>query len=547
MVQAKWLSLGIYAVSLSSTSVLADVSARIINGKEATQGNWPFMAALVSRNVNAYDGQFCGASFIGERYVLTAAHCVEGNGREDLDVVIGVSNLSASQAAQHRYAVDNIYVHEYYNSAATGNDIAIIELAEKPAESVVNLVDGYTRGNLNAGQMLTVMGWGDQNASKDAYSSKSELYQVNVPLVNQIECNNAPYRGYSSIGDDAFCAGYSDGGYDSCQGDSGGPIVISSNGKYEQLGIVSWGEGCAQPDAYGVYTNISHFDDWIDEQTMGFSYRPIEMLGVRSLGENSHVFKFHNQSDQTVVVTQVSPTSATNMVIAHDGCQGLAMSQWQVCEVIVNYNINSVGEHEFGIDVQTDALVGTVTSKASVIGASITTSAMSALGDVPHSGAYNTETWDVEGRIIASPSIGNGESTTFVVEGIPSGTVSFDLTASTEEQYDFVEIYINGKKIDRVSGKLSGSVNLPLVRDADNSFMIRYVKDWYGSAGNDRVTINNFKYTDEIKISKSEGTQNAKSSGGGSGGSLSWHWLFVLLGGATVRKSFSPLKMKGDQ
>ena len=39
MVQAKWLSLGIYAVSLSSTSVLADVEARIINGKEATDGN----------------------------------------------------------------------------------------------------------------------------------------------------------------------------------------------------------------------------------------------------------------------------------------------------------------------------------------------------------------------------------------------------------------------------------------------------------------------------------------------------------------------------
>lgn len=546
MVQAKWLSLGIYAVSLSSTSVLADVSARIINGKEATGGNWPFMAALVSRNVNAYDGQFCGASFIGERYVLTAAHCVEGNSREDLDVVIGVSNLSSSQAAQHRYAVENIYVHQYYNSVATGNDIAIIELVEKPSESVVNLVDGYTRGNLNDGQMLTVMGWGDQDAS-DGYSSKSELYQVNVPLVNQYQCNSVPYYGYSFIGNDAFCAGYSDGGYDSCQGDSGGPIVVSTNGVYEQLGIVSWGEGCAQANAYGVYTNISHFDDWIDEQTMGFSYRPTEMLGVRSLGENSHVFKFHNQSDQTVVVTQVSPTSATNVVIAHDGCQGLAMSQWQVCEVIVNYNIDSVGEHEFGIDVQTDALVGTVTSRASVIGARITTSAMAALGGVPHSGAYNTEIWDVEGRIIVSPPIGNGESTTFVVEGIPSGTVSFDLTVSTEEQYDFVEIYINGKKIDRVSGKLSGSVNLPLVRDTNNSFMIEYVKDGAFSGGDDRVTITNFAYTDEIKISKSEGTQNAKSSGGGSGGSLAWHWLIALLGGAIVRKSFSPLKMKGDQ
>nr|WP_267135272.1 trypsin-like serine protease [Vibrio sp. L3-7] len=544
IVQAKWLSLGVCVVSLSSTSVLADVSARIINGKEATQGNWPFMAALVSRNVNAYDGQFCGASFIGEQYVLTAAHCVDAIGSEDLDVVIGESNLSSTEAKYRRYRVRNIYMHNYYDPSRMSNDIAIIELDEKPSQSLVNLVDGYVRGNLNAGEMLTVMGWGDQNSSKDVYSSKSELYQVNVPLVNQIECNNVPYRGYSSIGDDAFCAGYSDGGYDSCQGDSGGPIVISSNGKYEQLGIVSWGEGCAQAGAYGVYTNISHFDDWIDEQTMGFSYRPAEMLGVRSLGENSHVFKFHNQSDQTVVVTQISPTSATNIAIAHNGCQGLAMSQWQVCEVIVNYNIDSVGEHEFGIDVQTDALVGTVTSKASVIGASIATSAMAALGDVPNSGAYNTEIWDVEGRIIASPSIGNGESTTFIVEGIPSGTVSFDLAASTEEQYDFVELYSNGKKIDRVSGKFSGSVNLPLVRDADNSFMIRYVKDWYGSEGNDRVIIKNFTYSEEIKISKSEGTQNAKSSGGGSGGSLAWHWLLVLFGGLIVRKSFSSPKLK---
>ncbi|CAK3016933.1 Trypsin-like serine protease [Vibrio crassostreae] len=544
IVQAKWLSLGICVVSLSSTSVLADVSARIINGKEATQGNWPFMAALVSRNVNAYDGQFCGASFIGERYVLTAAHCVEGNGHEDLDVVIGVSNLSASQAAQHRYAVDNIYVHEYYNSAATGNDIAIIELVEKPAESVVNLVDGYVRGNLNDGQMLTVMGWGDQDAS-DGYSSKSELYQVNVPLVNQYQCNTVPYSGYSFIGSDAFCAGYSDGGYDSCQGDSGGPIVVSTNGTYEQLGIVSWGKGCAEANAYGVYTNISYFDDWIDEQKAGFSYRQVEMLGARLLAPISHTFEFTNKSDQNIEVNDVYPISNYNTVITNNGCSTLTAGQ--SCEVVVSYNLNSVGEHEFGIYVDTDLLVGMVRSTVSVVGARSVTSTVSALVGIPHSGAYNTETWDVEGRTIASPVIGNSESTSFVVEGIPTGTVSLDFTTSSEEQYDFVEIYINGQQLDRVSGEFSGSVDLPLVRDADNSFMITYVKDSSGSAGSDRVTINNFKYTDEIKISKSEGTQNAKSSGGGSGGSLSWHWLFVLLGGATVRKSFSPLKMKGDQ
>ncbi len=542
IVQAKWLSLGVCVVSLSSTSVLADVSARIINGEEATQGNWPFMAALVSRNVNAYDGQFCGASFIGERYVLTAAHCVEGNGREDLDVVIGVSNLSTSQAAQHRYAVDNIYVHEYYNSAATGNDIAIIELAEKPTESVVNLVDGYVRGNLNDGQMLTVMGWGDQDAS-DGYSSKSELYQVNVPLVNQYQCNSVPHSGYAFIGNDAFCAGYSDGGYDSCQGDSGGPIVVSTNGVYEQLGIVSWGKGCAEANAYGVYTNISYFDDWIDEQKAGFSYRQVEMLGAKLLAPLSHTFEFTNKSDQNIQVNRVYPISGNDTVITDNGCSILTAGQ--SCEVVVSYDLNSIGEHEFGINVDTDLLVGTVTSTASVIGARSVTNTVNSYVSVPNSGIYNIQAWITEGNSLASPSISHGTSTALIVEGIPAGTVSFDLTASSEADYDFVEVYSNGQQFDSVSGEFSGSVNLPLVRDADNSFMITYVKDSSGSSGSDRVTITNFAYTDEIKISKSEGTQNAKSSGGGSGGSLGWHWLLVLFGGLIARKSFSSLKLNG--
>jgi len=538
-VQAKWLSLGFCAVGLSSTSALADVSARIINGKEATQGNWPFMAALVSKNVNAYDGQFCGASFIGERYVLTAAHCVDGNGREDLDVVIGVSNLSASQAAQHRYAVENIYVHQYYNSEATGNDIAIIELVDKPSESVVNLVDGYVRDNLNDGQMLTVMGWGDQDASGGSVS-KSELYQVDVPLVNQHECNSV----YGVVGSDAFCAGYRDGGYDSCQGDSGGPIVVSTNEIYEQLGIVSWGDGCAQANAYGVYTNISYFDDWINEQKAGFSYRQMEMLGARLLAPISHTFEFTNKSDQNIELINVYPVSYDDTAITDNGCSTLTAGQ--SCEVVVSYNLNSIGEHEFGINVDTDSLLGTVTSKASVIGARSVTNAVDSYVSVPSSGVYNTQAWSTEGSTIVSPPISRNESTMLVVEGVPTGTVSFDVTVSSQLDHDYLELYVNGRKFDEKSGQLSHSVNLPMVRGSNNSLMIKYVKDGSISYGDDRVKIKNFAYTDEIKISKSEGTQDARNSGS-SGGSLAWHWLFVLLGGVIVRKSFSPLKMKGDQ
>ena len=39
------------------------------------------------------------------------------------------------------------------------------------------------------------------------------------------------------------------GGADACQGDSGSPLVIK--GTRTQVGIVSWGYGCAKPDLYG--------------------------------------------------------------------------------------------------------------------------------------------------------------------------------------------------------------------------------------------------------------------------------------------------------
>ena len=49
------------------------------------------------------------------------------------------------------------------------------------------------------------------------------------------------------------CAGVEAGGKDSCQGDSGGPIVDSST---TLVGLVSWGEGCAEAGAPGVYTRV---------------------------------------------------------------------------------------------------------------------------------------------------------------------------------------------------------------------------------------------------------------------------------------------------
>jgi len=62
-----------------------------------------------------------------------------------------------------------------------------------------------------------------------------------------------------------FCAGEPQGGKDSCQGDSGGPVTYydSTTNSFIEVGLVSWGNGCAEAGYPGVYSRISSYINWI--------------------------------------------------------------------------------------------------------------------------------------------------------------------------------------------------------------------------------------------------------------------------------------------
>ena len=74
--------------------------------------------------------------------------------------------------------------------------------------------------------------------------------------------------------DNMICAGTESGARDACNGDSGGPLFVQQDDGLTQVGIVSWGDGpldaevaCGHKNAYGVYTRVSHYSDWIKEHT----------------------------------------------------------------------------------------------------------------------------------------------------------------------------------------------------------------------------------------------------------------------------------------
>ncbi|PNP76503.1 hypothetical protein FNYG_09922 [Fusarium nygamai] len=221
----------------------------IVGGTSASTGDFPFIVSI-SRN----GGPWCGGSLLNANTVLTAAHCVSGYAQSSFQIRAGSLSRTSGGVTS---SLSSIRVHPSYRG--NNNDVAILKLSTSISASG-NI--GYARlaasgSDPAAGTSVTVAGWGA--TSQGGGTTPVNLLKVTVPVVSRASCR-ASY-GSSAITNQMFCAGVSSGGKDSCQGDSGGPIVDSSK---TLLGVVSWGEGCAQPNFPGVYANVGALRSFID-------------------------------------------------------------------------------------------------------------------------------------------------------------------------------------------------------------------------------------------------------------------------------------------
>jgi secreted trypsin-like serine protease len=250
---------------------------KIVGGTKATGGDYPWMAAIANTTGGSlFDRQFCGGSLIAPDWILTAAHCMEGEVAEGVQILVNFTDLDDSAGAEIR-GVKGIYIHPSFTDIKGDlyNDVALI-LLDAPINTVTPIEVATSPVAVTVGAAVRAIGWGD---TKGSPRYPNELQEVDLAIESIITARRV--YGVSNLDNRHLAAAAN--GKDTCAGDSGGPLfdIDGGGGGINPLlvGLTSYGLGCAVRNVPGIYTNVGNYIAWIN----AFLAQPTDVDAVASV------------------------------------------------------------------------------------------------------------------------------------------------------------------------------------------------------------------------------------------------------------------------
>jgi len=249
--------IGLAVVTLASCVPALDTGTaeqNIVGGETAMSSEFPSVVALE----NSPGNWFCTGTIIDKSWVLTAAHCVEGETAAGLKVRLDASNVNNATGA-NEIQVAEIHENPGYDGIAWDNDVALLALATPITDRAPTPVH---RPVAPAGTAMIQVGYGDSSDS----GGGGVLRKLTTASIDCADVMDSTISGANVV-----CFDQRDGN-GTCYGDSGGPSFVtvagfSGPGALEVAAITSGGTVDSCLDGFDIQTSVAGELDFID-QTM---------------------------------------------------------------------------------------------------------------------------------------------------------------------------------------------------------------------------------------------------------------------------------------
>ena len=264
-------------------------------------------------SIHRNGSHICGGSIINDRFVLTAAHCIDDIEEfqvGELTIKAGFSTQSSPGMRLQQFQVVRVIPHSSYDSDVSefDYDYALIEIRGRFVfnnwvQPVALAGPGSSAEAINNNVKVSGWGWTTPGTS----SRSNVLRAVDMPIISNATADtqlDVLLTSHEPITSRMIATGaVSNNRRGACHEDSGGPLVYKPAGQPAvQVGIVSWGIGTCVGgiNSPSMYARVSAGRNWIAANSAS-----IDGSSAPCVNTNT-IYRLHSIDGVTVTSWQVS-------------------------------------------------------------------------------------------------------------------------------------------------------------------------------------------------------------------------------------------------